>query len=195
MDSPSSTGGLRFSSLGGPCRDSTPSTVLAGRADESVSSSAGLAPREEGPTRSGSLRSNSCSIGSGWRTIDREGGRGRAWSDGQRRRFARTVADKLDWLKKHPKWKWIELACLLRGQEQYDYVRKYRGKIEETAGRPRSSDPHPVMETIKAILPPRPWAPGRSPRVTWATRRWGTSAKSKRRPTSQIGRRLSRVQL
>jgi TRAP transporter TAXI family solute receptor len=68
-------------------------------------------------------------------------------------KFAKIVADNVDWLIKngHPKWKAVDLEYPLRGWEQYDCVRKHLGKSTSAPTR-RSSASNPVMDAIKQML-------------------------------------------
>jgi TRAP transporter TAXI family solute receptor len=68
-------------------------------------------------------------------------------------KFAKIVADNIDWLIKngHPKWKAVDLEYPLRGWEQYDCVRKHLGKSTSAPTR-RSSASNPVMDAIKQML-------------------------------------------
>ncbi|HWC01212.1 MAG TPA: TAXI family TRAP transporter solute-binding subunit [Methylomirabilota bacterium] len=69
-------------------------------------------------------------------------------------RFAKTITDNLDWLKKngHPKWNAVDLNFPLKGWEQYDCVRKYLGKPGEASRVTKSVDENPIMDAIKQIL-------------------------------------------
>jgi TRAP transporter TAXI family solute receptor len=69
-------------------------------------------------------------------------------------RFAKTLADNIDWLTKngHPKWKAVDLDFPLKGWDQYDCVRKYLRKPIEAPTAAKSSGNNPVMEAIKQIL-------------------------------------------
>jgi TRAP transporter TAXI family solute receptor len=70
-------------------------------------------------------------------------------------KFAKTVADNMNWLisNGHPKWKAVDLNYALRGWDQYDCVRKYLGKapmLAPVAG--RSEGGNPLMDAIKQVL-------------------------------------------
>ncbi len=71
-------------------------------------------------------------------------------------KFAKTMADNMDWLVKngHPKWKTVDLNFPLKGWEQYDCARKYLGKSTEAAPRAatKSGDTNPIMDAIKQVL-------------------------------------------
>jgi TRAP transporter TAXI family solute receptor len=69
-------------------------------------------------------------------------------------RFAKTLADNMDWLTKngHAKWKAVDLDFPLKGWEQYDCVRKYLRKPVGAPTAAKSSGNNPVMEAIKQIL-------------------------------------------
>ena len=70
-------------------------------------------------------------------------------------RFAKTVADSMDWLisNGHPKWKAVDLNFPLKGWDQYDCVRKYLGKsVGPTAVTERVTSGNPLMDAIKQVL-------------------------------------------
>ncbi len=69
-------------------------------------------------------------------------------------KFARMLAQNLDWLVKngHPKWKSVDLEYPLKGWEQYDCVRRYLGRAPAPAARARPASSNPVMDAIKQIL-------------------------------------------
>jgi TRAP transporter TAXI family solute receptor len=69
-------------------------------------------------------------------------------------RFAQTLSDNIEWLRKngHPKWKAVDLNFPLKGWEQYDCVAKYVRKAgrPSTAAKPASANP--ILEAIKDML-------------------------------------------
>ncbi len=70
-------------------------------------------------------------------------------------RFARTLAENMDWLVKngHPKWKSVDLEYPLKGWEQYDCVRRYLGgRAAPASTAATSASGNPVMDVIKQIL-------------------------------------------
>ncbi|HEX7127735.1 MAG TPA: TAXI family TRAP transporter solute-binding subunit [Thermodesulfobacteriota bacterium] len=70
-------------------------------------------------------------------------------------RFARMLADNVDWLRAngHPKWKTVDLEYQLKGWEQYDCVRRHLGRRALPASAAsRSGSGNPVMDVIREIL-------------------------------------------
>ena len=69
-------------------------------------------------------------------------------------RFARLVAENMEWLvtNGHPKWKSVDLTYPLKGWEQYDCVQRYLGKRTAAASKPKAPSLNPVMEAIKDLL-------------------------------------------
>jgi TRAP transporter TAXI family solute receptor len=69
-------------------------------------------------------------------------------------RFAKTITDNLDWLKKngHPKWNAVDLNFPLKGWEQYDCVRKFLGKPADASRVTKPVDENPIMDAVKQIL-------------------------------------------
>jgi hypothetical protein len=70
-------------------------------------------------------------------------------------RFARILADNMDWLKAngHPKWNAVDLAYPLKGWEQYDCVVKQLQPAGRTV-RQEPSEPNPVLDAVKEMLRP-----------------------------------------
>jgi TRAP transporter TAXI family solute receptor len=71
-------------------------------------------------------------------------------------RFAQTLSNNIEWLKKngHPKWKSVELDFPLKGWEQYDCVQKYvsRPGAAPAAAAARSKTDNPVLDALKQML-------------------------------------------
>jgi TRAP transporter TAXI family solute receptor len=67
--------------------------------------------------------------------------------------FAQVLYENMDWLIKngHPKWKSVDLHFPLKGWEQYDCVKKYLAKKNQT---PKKSmaDLNPILQAVKEIL-------------------------------------------
>lgn len=70
-------------------------------------------------------------------------------------RFARILADNMDWLKAngHPKWKSVDLDYPLKGWEQYACVVKQLRKTTIAAPQ-EPSEPNPVLDAVKEMLKP-----------------------------------------
>jgi len=68
-------------------------------------------------------------------------------------KFAKLVAQNLDWLMQHghPKWKNVDFNYSLRGWEQYGCVRKYLGKPAADTSK-RSPEENQVWRAIKEAL-------------------------------------------
>jgi uncharacterized protein len=66
-------------------------------------------------------------------------------------KFARMIADELNWLTQngHPKWKSVDLNYKLKGWEQYDCVVRYKSQPEV---KKTKTEINPVMDAIKQIL-------------------------------------------
>lgn len=69
-------------------------------------------------------------------------------------KFAYLIESNIDWLRAngHPKWNSVDLKYPLKGWEQYDCVRNYRGKVKTKVAPAKSSEINPVLQAIKEIL-------------------------------------------
>lgn len=69
-------------------------------------------------------------------------------------RFANILATNIAWLKEngHPKWKSVDLEYPLKGWEQYECVKNFKGKSTNQTKQNRSKEINPVLEAIKEIL-------------------------------------------
>lgn len=69
-------------------------------------------------------------------------------------KFANVLETNLDWLKEngHPKWKSVDLEYPLKGWEQYDCVKNYKGKVQKMVAPSKPGDINPVLKAIKGIL-------------------------------------------
>ena len=69
-------------------------------------------------------------------------------------RFAQTLSDNIEWLRKngHPKWKAVDLNFPLKGWEQYDCVAKYVRKGARPMAAAKPGSPNPVLDAIKDML-------------------------------------------
>lgn len=70
-------------------------------------------------------------------------------------KFARILADNIDWLKAngHPKWNVVDLEYPLKGWEQYACVVKHL-KDSTLAPPPEPAEPNPVLDAVKEMLKP-----------------------------------------
>lgn len=69
-------------------------------------------------------------------------------------KFADILESNIDWLKDngHPKWNSVDLEYPLKGWEQYDCVKNFRGKSQKRIKQSKTSEINPILEAIKEIL-------------------------------------------
>jgi TRAP transporter TAXI family solute receptor len=68
-------------------------------------------------------------------------------------KFADILENNIDWLKEngHPKWNSVDLEYPLKGWEQYDCVKNYKGKSKKRAEQ-MTQELNPILKAIKEIL-------------------------------------------
>jgi TRAP transporter TAXI family solute receptor len=69
-------------------------------------------------------------------------------------KFADILENNLDWLREngHPKWNSVDLEYPLKGWEQYDCVKNFKGKSKKRIKQSKTSEINPILEAIKEIL-------------------------------------------
>ncbi len=68
-------------------------------------------------------------------------------------KFADILENNIDWLKDngHPKWNSVDLEYPLKGWEQYDCVKNYKGKSKKRAEQ-MTKELNPILKAMKEIL-------------------------------------------
>jgi len=68
--------------------------------------------------------------------------------------FANIIENNIDWLREngHPKWNSVDLEYPLKGWEQYDCVKNFRGKSRKPPKKKQTGEVNPLLEAIKEML-------------------------------------------